>query len=262
MKNAALNQWRDGEASLGIWVNLPDIHVAENLARTGVDWLCFDLQHGLMDYSDLGRLLPAISGQPVTPLVRVAANTPDQIGKVLDVGAEGVIVPMVNSVEEAERAVSACYYPPLGQRSCGPMRPVLLEGFGYLAEANDQIACVPMIETQEGLNNVDAIAAVEGVDGLFIGPMDLCYGLGLTPGDFGNARFTDAVAAIVAACRKHGRAVGMFGYTPEMARESLENGFSFASAGTDISFLRAGIARGLAVARGEDPEQSGRQGGY
>lgn len=262
MINSALNKWRQGDPSLGIWVNLPDIHLAETLARTGVDWLCFDLQHGLMDYSDLNRLLPAICGQPVTPLVRVAANTPDQIGKVLDVGAEGVIVPMVNSVEEAERAVSACYYPPLGQRSCGPMRPAMVHGFEYLAQANGQIACVPMIETQKGLNNVDAIAAVEGVDGLFIGPMDLCYGLGLPPGDFGNPRFTEAVAAIVDACRKHGRAVGMFGYTAEMAKESLENGFNFASAGTDISFFRSGLTRALALARGDDPESAARQAGY
>ncbi len=262
MFNSALGKWRQGDSSLGIWINLPDVHLAENLARTGVDWLCFDLQHGLMDYSDLKGLLPAISGQPVTPLVRVAANTPDQIGKVLDVGAEGVIVPMVNSTEEAQRAVSACYYPPLGARSCGPMRPVMLEGFEYLAQANEQIACVLMIETQQGLDNVDAIAAVEGVDGLFIGPMDLCYGLGLTPGDFGNPRFTEAVATIVAACRKHGRAVGMFGYTPEMARESLENVFNFASAGTDISFFRDGVARGLAVARAEDTAESGKQAGY
>lgn len=262
MLNSALDKWRRGDPSLGVWVNLPEIHLAETLARTGIDWLCFDLQHGLMDYSDLNRLLPAICGQPVTPLVRVAANTPDQIGKVLDVGAEGVIVPMINSAAEAERAVAACYYPPLGARSCGPMRSVMVEGFEYLAQANEQVACVLMIETQEGLDNVDAIAAVEGVDGLFIGPMDLCYGLGLPPGDFGNSRFTEAVAAIVAACHKHDRAVGMFGYTAEMAKESLENGFHFASAGTDISFFRAGLAQGLAVARGEDVAESAAQAGY
>ena len=262
MINSALNKWRNGDPSLGIWLNLPDTHLVETLARCGADWLCFDLQHGLMGYSDLGRLLPALVGQTVTPLVRVAANTPDQIGKVLDAGAEGVIVPMVNSSAEARSAVAACYYPPLGQRSCGPMRPAMLHGFEYLSQANDQIACIPMIETQEGLDNVDAIAAVEGVDGLFIGPMDLCYGLGIAPGDFGNSRFTDAVATIVEACRKHSRAAGMFGYTPEMARESLENGINFASAGTDISFFRSGLTRALALARGNDPDEAGRQAGY
>lgn len=261
MLNKALHNWRNGTSSLGVWVNLPDIHIAETLARSGVDWLCFDLQHGLMDYSDLLRLLPAVCGQPVTPLVRVAANQPDQIGKALDVGAEGVIVPMVNTVADAEKAVAACYYPPLGNRSCGPMRPAMVEGFEYLAQANEQIACVPMIETQQGLDNVDAIAAVEGVDGLFIGPMDLCYGLGIAPGDFANPRFADAVKAIAEACKRHGRAVGMFGYTPEMARGYLESGFNFASAGTDISFFRAGLNSGLAAALGEDVA-AGKQAGY
>tara|TARA_R110002110_G_scaffold14698_1_gene67664 strand:- start:92803 stop:93591 length:789 start_codon:yes stop_codon:yes gene_type:complete len=262
MNNSALEKWRNGDPSLGIWINLPDIHIAETLARAGCDWLCFDLQHGLMDYNHLTYLLPAICGLPVTPIVRVASNTPDQIGKVLDVGAQGVIVPMINNAEQAGKAVAACYYPPLGQRSCGPMRPVMVEGFEYLAQANEQIACVLMIETQDGLDNVDSIAAVAGVDALFIGPMDLCYGLGLTPGDFGNPRFTDAVAAIVSACKKHGRAVGMFGYSPEMAKDSLDKGFNFASAGTDISFFRAGVASGLAAARGQDPAEASKQAGY
>ena len=262
MINSALKHWREGTPSLGIWFNLPDIHLAETAARSGVDWLCFDLQHGLMDYQDLNTLLPAICGRPVTPLVRVAANTPDQIGKVLDVGAEGVIVPMVNTEAEARRAVSACYYPPLGQRSCGPMRPAMVTGIEYLATANDQIACIPMIETEEGLNNVEAIAAVEGVDGLFVGPMDLCYGLGLPPGDFTNSRFVEAIEAIVSVAKKHGRAVGMFGYSPAMARESLNSGFDFASAGTDISFFRTGMAHALAAARGEDPETAAQQAGY
>lgn len=262
MKNTALQKWRDGSKSLGIWSNLPDIHLAEMLGRTGADWICFDLQHGLMDYGDLTRLLPAVCGLPVTPLVRVAANQPDQIGKVLDVGAEGVIVPMVSSVEEAQRAVAACYYPPKGQRSCGPMRPAMMEGFNYLETANEQVACVVMIETEEGLRNVDAIAAVEGVDGLFVGPMDLCYGLGLAPGDFTDPRFEEAITTILAACRTHGRAAGMFGYSPELAAQSLQRGFTFASAGTDISFLREGASRALATARGETANEGGRQAGY
>jgi len=265
MINQALQQWRNGQKSLGIWSNLPDIHLAECLARMGADWICFDLQHGLMDYSDLTRLLPAICGQPVTPLVRVAANRPDQIGKALDAGAHGVIVPMVNTPEDARRAAAACRYPPVGIRSCGPMRDAMLEGLSYLETANDQIACVVMIETEEGLRNVEAIAAVEGVDGLFVGPMDLCYGLGLAPGSFTDERFKAAIAGILAACRRHGRAAGMFGYTPEMAASSLGGGFDFASSGTDISFFRSGAAQALAVARGERlpaAEGTGPRGGY
>ncbi len=262
MKNTALNKWRTGEPSLGIWSNLPDIHLAELVARSGVDWVCFDLQHGLMDYSHLLHLLPAISGFPITPIVRVAANHSEQIGKALDAGAEGVIVPMVNTVDEAEAAIDACCYPPLGRRSCGPMRPAMLHGMEYLAEANAEIACLAMMETEDGLRNVDDIAAVEGLDGLFIGPMDLCYGLGLTPGDFDNPRFTEAVDAIVTACRKNSIAVGMFGYSPAMAHEMLEKGIDFVSAGTDISFFREGVARALATARGGDADQAKGRSGY
>jgi 4-hydroxy-2-oxoheptanedioate aldolase len=262
MINTALKKWRAGESSLGIWANLPDIHLTETLGRAGADWICYDLQHGLMDYGDLTRLLPALCGLPVTPLVRVASNQPDQIGKVLDAGAEGVIVPMVNTQEDARRAVAACYYPPLGQRSCGPMRPALVEGFGYLGEANGQVACILMIETEEGLRNVEAIASVDGVDALFVGPMDLCYGLGLPPGDFANPRFAEAIQTVLAACRKHGLAAGMFGYSPVLAHQSLQNGFTFASIGTDISFVRSGVFRALAAARGEDPEEGERQAGY
>lgn len=150
----------------------------------------------------------------------------------------------------------------MGSRSCGPMRPAMTEGFEYLAQANAQIACVLMIETEQGLDNVDAIAAVDGVDALFVGPMDLCYGLGLPPGDFGNTRVKDAIATITQACARHGLAAGMFGYTPELARASLNGDFTFASAGTDISFFRAGLADGLAAARGQDAARGEPKAGY
>lgn len=265
MINHALQKWRKKERSLGVWSNLPDIHMAEVLARTGVDWICFDLQHGLMDYRDLTYLLPAVSNLPITPLVRVAANQPDQIGKVLDVGARGVIVPMVNNAEDARQAVAACRYPPAGSRSCGPMREMMLEGFEYLQEANEQIACIPMIETEEGMANVEEIAAVEGVDALFVGPMDLCYGIGLAPGDFGNERFAEAIAKILSVCAKNKLAAGIFGVSPEFAATFLEKGFDFASASTDISFLRNGATSAIAIASGK--EQSADQaakpsGGY
>ena len=262
MKNLALQKWRSKEKSLGIWSNLPDIHLAEMLSRAGADWICFDLQHGLMDYGDLTRLLPAVTGAPVTPLVRVAANQPDQIGKALDAGAQGVIVPVVNTAEDARKAVAACYYPPKGQRSCGPMRDAMLEGLSYLATANDEVACILMIETEESLRNLEQIAAVKGVTGLFVGPMDLTYGLGLQPGDFTNEQFTEAVSTIQAACKKHGLVCGIFGYNAEMAAQSLGDGFDFASAGTDISFMRDGVSRALTIASGGEGTSSAPRGGY
>lgn len=263
MLNLALQKWRAKEPSLGIWSNLPDIHMAEMLSRQGADWICFDLQHGLMDYSDLTRLLPAITGVPVTPLVRVAANQPDQIGKALDAGAQGVIVPMVNNAADAKRAVDACRYPPQGTRSCGPMRDAMLEGMSYLASANEQVACLVMIETEEGLRNLDEIAAVEGIDGLFVGPMDLCFGLGIAPGSFTDPSFTAAIGRILEACKTNGLASGIFGLSGEMAANSLKQGFDFASIGTDISFIRAGVTQTMTAAKGRDKEEAPAvRGGY
>lgn len=256
MNNTALEKWRKGEFSLGAWINLPDLHVAETLARMDVDWLCFDLQHGLLSHSHLLALLPAIGATKVTPLARVAGNSADQIGRVLDAGAHGVIVPMVNNAEEARRAVEACRYPPQGNRSCGPMRGLLTDGMQYLFTANSQIACIAMIETAEGLENVEAIAATPGLDALFIGPIDLCFGLGVTPGDFADQRYIDATARIVGAAKDAGIAVGLFGYTAGLAHQASQQGFQFASAGTDIAFLRQGASLALATAQGLSPEDA------
>ncbi|MBL4802569.1 MAG: hypothetical protein JKY45_11810 [Emcibacter sp.] len=247
MKNSSLEKWRNGESSIGAWISLTDLHTAETLAHMDFDWVCFDLQHGLLSYSHLLTLIPAITGTDTTPLVRVSKNDAGEIGRALDAGAHGVIVPMVNSVEEAEMAVAACRYPPVGGRSCGPMRGILLSGVEYLATANDQVACIVMIETHEGLKNVEAIARAPGVDALFIGPIDLCYGLGITPGDFSNPRFVLAVETIKEACKAAGCAAGFFGYSAELARSALDQGFTFVSAGTDINFFREGAKSALGI---------------
>lgn len=263
MKNLALAQWQAGTASRGAWINLPELHTAELIARMGFDWLCFDLQHGLMSYSHLLALIPAISATPATPLVRVAGNDATAIGRALDAGAHGVIVPMVNSAAEAAAAAAACRYPPLGNRSCGPMRGTMLEGFEYLATANAQIACIAMIETRDGLENVAAIAATAGIDALFVGPIDLCYGLGIAPGNFADPAFIAALDAIKAACAQAGIAAGMFGYSADLAARYLSEGFQFASIGTDIGFFRDGAARAMATAAPGNPDAAARpQAGY
>jgi 4-hydroxy-2-oxoheptanedioate aldolase len=260
MKNLSLAKWRAGEHSIGAWVNLPDLHIAENLARMDFDWMCFDLQHGLLSYSHLLALIPAISGTDTTPLVRVADSNPAGIGRALDAGAHGVIVPIVETAEQASAIVAACRYPPQGVRSCGPMRGLMTDGFAYLATANSEVACIAMIETATGLDNVEAIAATEGLSALFVGPADLCFGLGIMPGEFTNPAFTDAIDRIVSAARNAGIAVGLFGYNPQTANAAKEQGFDFVSAGTDIAFLRQGAASALATASGQ-PEIAGR-GGY
>lgn len=250
MKNLSLAKWRAGEHSIGAWINLPDMHVAETLARMDYDWLCFDLQHGLLSYSHLLNLIPAISATDTTPLVRVADVS--GIGRALDAGAHGVIIPMVDTAEQAAAAVAACRYPPQGVRSCGPMRGLLTDGMAYLATANAEIACIAMIETSSGLDNVEAIAATEGLAALFVGPVDLCFGIGIAPGDFGNPAFTAAVERIIAAAKANNIATGLFGYNPEVAAMAKDQGFDFVSAGTDIAFLRQGATAALATVSGTD----------
>ncbi len=259
MQNTSLAKWRSGEHSVGAWINLPDLHIAETLARMDFDWLCFDLQHGLLSYSHLLSLIPAISATNVTPLVRVADHSASGIGRALDAGAQGVIVPIIDTPEQAAAAVAACRYPPQGMRSCGPMRGLMTDGFAYLASANDEIACITMIETAKGLENVEAIAATEGLSALFVGPADLCFGLGIMPGDFANPKFTDAIERIVAAARTAGIAVGLFGYSPDTAHSAKDQGFNFVSAGTDIAFLRQGAASAFATVTGQ-PEVAARAG--
>src|SRR5206468_11961199 len=135
----------------------PNTHSAEMLANAGFDWLCVDLQHGLVDYRDLTHMLPAISTTQTTPIVRVSGNDPKEIMKVLDAGAMGVIVPLVNNRAEAAAAISACRYPPDGTRSFGPIRAALYGGRGYAAEANGEIACIVTIETAQGIGKAEEI---------------------------------------------------------------------------------------------------------
>jgi len=149
--NTALAKWRAGEQTIGGWLCLANTHIAEMMANAGFDWLCVDLQHGLLDYQDLLHMLPAISTTETIPIVRVSGNDPSEIMKVLDAGALGVIVPLINSREEALAAISACRYPPEGTRSFGPTRAAMYGGRDYAKEANNEIACIAMIETEQGI---------------------------------------------------------------------------------------------------------------
>ncbi len=248
MINHALRQWRASERSLGVWLSLGDLYSAEVMAGVGFDWLCVDLQHGFMDAADLAKILAVTATSATTPLVRVAGNHFDQIGKALDAGAHGVIVPMVSTADEAARAARACRYPPRGGRSNGPVRGVGDAG-AYLSTSGAELACIVMIETAEGLENVAAIAGTVGVDALFVGPFDLCLAIGLEPGDFASPRFGDALAKVLEAARVSGKPAGIFGYTAEIAARHLAEGFVFASIGTDAAFMSAAAAAALKIAR-------------
>jgi len=249
-ENTSLKAWREKRQTVGCWLSLPSPYAAEALARLDFDWVCIDLQHGLIDYTDVTHLLPAISVSEATPLVRVPWNEPYEIMKALDAGAYGVIVPMVNNREEAERAVAACRYPPDGNRSFGPIRAALYGGRGYAREANHQIATIVMIETQEALDNLEEIVTTPGLDAVYIGPSDLALSLGLPAvGDTDHPRHAAAVARVHEACQRAGIATGIHTSSVEYTRKYLEAGFNMVTLGSDAGFMMRAAASDLAEVR-------------
>ena len=255
-KNTALEKWRNGEQTIGAWLSLANTHTAEMMAHAGFDWLCVDLQHGLLDYRDLLHMLPAISTTDTVPLVRVSGNDPAEIMKVLDAGAYGVIVPLINNRAEALAAISACRYPPDGARSFGPIRAAVYGGRGYAREANQQIACIAMIETREGLDNLEQIVTTPGLGGIYVGPSDLALALGLPPrGDTDDPAHLEAVEKILTTCKTHGVPVGIHTGGLEYAQRRLNAGFNFVTLGVDIAFLMKAAASDLAAARGTQEKQ-------
>lgn len=254
--NRALEAWRSGGRTIGCWLSLANAYSAEALAGLGFDWVCVDLQHGLLDYQDLTHLLPAISTSAATPLVRVPWNEPYEIMKALDAGAYGVIVPMVNNRAEAEQAVAACRYPPDGNRSFGPIRAALYGGRGYATEANSQIACIAMIETAEGLENLDAIVTTPGLDAVYIGPSDLALALGLpATGDTDEPTHAQAVARILAACHQAGIAAGIHTSSLAYSQRYLDAGFNLVTLGSDAGFMMRAAAADLRAVRDRVPER-------
>ena len=256
-ENSALAAWRDKRQTIGAWLSLANTHSAEVLASMGFDWVCVDLQHGLLDYQDLTHMLPAISRSDATPMVRVPWNEPYAIMRVLDAGAYGVIVPLVNNRTEAARAVAACRYPPEGNRSFGPIRAALYGGRGYAREANDQIACIAMIETEEALENLEEVVTTPGLNGIYIGPSDLALALGLPPqGDTKDPKHSETVKRILDTCQANDVAAGIHTSSLEYAQRYLEWGFNFVTLGSDLGWMARAAGTELAAARGtQEAEQ-------
>ncbi|MDK1023067.1 MAG: aldolase/citrate lyase family protein [Gammaproteobacteria bacterium] len=249
-KNHVLAAWREDKQTVGGWLSMDSALSAEMMANTGFDWLCIDLQHGMLDYSDLKIMLPAISTTSTIPFVRVPWNEPYEIMKALDAGAYGVIVPLINNREEAEKAVSACRYPPDGLRSLGPVRAAIYGGPGYIQEANNEIACIVMIETAEALDNLDEILSTPGVDAVYIGPSDLAYAIGLSPtGDNNDPKHVATVNRIFEACKKHNIAAGIHTGSLEYTKRYLNQGFNLVTLGTDSGFMARLAHRELRAAR-------------
>jgi 4-hydroxy-2-oxoheptanedioate aldolase len=178
---ALKSTWEAGGTALGAWISLREPLAVQMACSAGYDYVCVDMQHGLADYGDVVALLQAAARSAATPLVRVPWNEPGIIGRVLDAGALGVIIPMVNSADEARQAVAACRYPPDGARSFGPLGAATTYGGTYVGAANRSVACIPMIETQQAVEQIDDILAVPGIDAIYVGPADLSFSYGMAP---------------------------------------------------------------------------------
>ena len=172
-KNKLKNLWASGKPSINGWMSISSAFGAEVMANQGYDSLTIDIQHGVIDYSGAVNMLQAMAAYPVTPLVRVSWLEPGLIMKVLDAGAYGLICPMINTREQAEKFVSLSHYPPIGNRSFGPTRALYSYGKNYHKEANDEVVCLAMIETSQAMTNLNDIVSTPGLDGVYIGPSDL-----------------------------------------------------------------------------------------
>lgn len=251
-ENKLKRLWEQGRPALGGWLTAPSSFSAEVFAHAGFDWLCIDMQHGLIDYGDAVHMLQAISTTPTTPVVRVPWNEPGVIMRALDAGAYAVIVPMVNSRAEAEAAVAACRYAPRGIRSYGPVRAVYYSGRDYFAHADQEVCCVVMIETKEALANLDAILSVPGIDAAYIGPADLSVSLGLSPAsDHDDPLFAGAIGQVIEACHRYRVVPGAHAGNATTARKRIEQGFLFVEMCDDANALARTAAADLKAVRGE-----------
>jgi len=244
--NKIKQMWRDGKCVTMGWLSISHGFTAEVMARQGFDALVVDMQHGTTELSNVLPMLQAISQTETVPVVRVPWNDPAIIMKALDLGAYAIIVPLVNTAEDAAKAVAACRYPPVGMRSSGPVRAVHYGGADYLANANDEIVLMAMIETKEGLANLDAICATPGLDAVYIGPSDLSYALGLDPrGDNPDPVHLATCDQIRDAAHKAGIKACMHCASGTFAAGAVKRGFDLVMVTSDITCMVAGIRRQL-----------------
>ena len=249
-ENKLRTLWSEDKAAVNGWLAIANSFCAETMAHQGWDTLTIDLQHGVVDYQAMVGMLQAISTTATVPIVRVPWLEPGIIMKTLDAGAYGVICPMVNTREEAQRFVAYTSYAPKGTRSFGPVRALLYGGADYPTQANDTIVRFAMIETAQALDNLDAILSVEGLDAIYIGPSDLSLALGCKPQfDDVEPKVAQAIDHIVARAKAHGVVAGIHNGRSDVAKARIAKGFRFVTVSSDARLIAAGSQQVLAEMR-------------
>jgi len=232
-----------GVVSIGSWVNTNDALCAQIMASSGFDWLVVDMEHGPVPISSLQAAVTAIRTTAAEPFVRAGWNTSVSIQTALDCGPSGIVVPMVNTRADAERVVSDARFSPLGERSRGGVRAAFSFGTDaptYFARSNELVLVMVMIETAQAVENVNEIASVVGVDGLFVGPNDLAasYGIDYPAGwETKSGKYAAAIDLVPKAARKHGKIPGILASSTAMANECIERGYTLVGVSSDASFL-------------------------
>ena len=247
-KNRVKELWQRGRPAVMGWCSSGNPYIAEVMAHAGFDAVTLDWQHGIgVSQSSLVSCIQAIGNTDTMPMVRVPKNEPDYISYVLDAGAYGVIVPMVNTPEEAAAAGLACRYAPQGNRSIGGSRAALASGMDdYVKHANDEILCLVMIETRQALENLEEIAAAPGIDGLYVGPSDLSLDMGVSLSDWANDdRHLAACRRIVEAARKAGVAPCHHGAGPDVSADMVAMGFLLTHIVSDVRTVAAASSASL-----------------
>src|SRR4051794_19750157 len=245
--NHALRRLRAGEPSVGTWLALPSPEAAEFVSTLGFDWLVVDTEHSAVDIRTLSQMFGMIAAHGVAPMVRIPWNQPENFKRVLDAGAWGIVVPMVNSREEAEQAVQATRFPPRGIRSVGGSMPAVrfgTSGADYLKNADDEILLVLQIEHIDGVEHADEILSVPGVDACFIGPNDLAASMGIglgVPLESDNEKLNEAIAEIRAACVRNSVAPGIHTSGAAGINQRIGEGFQFLAMASELKYLLAGL---------------------
>lgn len=241
------SRWQANETLVNAWITIPNSWTAEIVARASFDTMTIDAQHGLAtDLSTILPMLQAISVTETVPFVRLPDHNPAYIMRMLDAGVGGLICPMVNNRREAEEFVKNCHYPPFGHRSFGPVRAESLYEGNYFRDAADTFLTMAMIETADGVKNLDEIAATPRLDGLYIGPWDLSLSMGFsTMADFQNSDLLRLLDKILNAAAKNRKVAGIQCSSPETARQMSEMGFQFVTPFSDSSGLGNAASKAL-----------------
>jgi 4-hydroxy-2-oxoheptanedioate aldolase len=243
-----------GEVALGIWIGIADPLVSEVLAVQGWDWLLIDMEHAPIPLGDAANIVTAIRAGGATPFVRPAWNESSQIQRVLDLGAYGIVVPVINSAEDARTVVQDARFPPLGERSRGGVRANLAfrtDPNTYSERANDTVVVLVQTETREAVDNAESILAVDGIDGLFVGPNDLAAAYGKRyPDAWGtDQEYMTAVRRIPEVCKKAGKFAGILARDAAQANEMIALGYRFVGVISDMSCLTNGASAALRQVR-------------